>query len=131
MIGRAFHWLWAYFMALLLQCRIAIVALANPEGRRGWALVALWGAGVAMTIYAIRSQWFVRFNPSYSFWLGVMAHISLIIVITGFAGLLVKRNLHGKITGIAEFGVDDEERQNGTSTTEVNISKTTTNDTTI
>lgn len=109
-VGAFLRGLWAHVMGFLHVCRIAIKALMVPEGRRAWALVALWGAGVATLAYAAAALWLVRNNPGLVFWLGIMAHISVLVAITGFAGLLVKRRITGKVKDLAEFGVDDIEQ---------------------
>tara|TARA_Y100000815_G_scaffold268029_1_gene288419 strand:+ start:600 stop:983 length:384 start_codon:yes stop_codon:yes gene_type:complete len=75
-------------------------SLLSQEGRRAWALMLLAGGGVAMTIYAGFTLWFVRESPSRVFWLGVGALILIGIVLTGFAGLLIKRTIRVSRDGI-------------------------------
>lgn len=93
--------------ALLRICRSAIAALLTPEGRRGWALALMAGGGVGMTLYALLALWLVRGKPAFVFWLGVLAHLSIIIVISGFGALLVKRRFVAKLGDNRELGIDD------------------------
>ncbi len=65
----------------------------TPEGRRAMALILLAGGGMAMTAYAAVSLWLVRHVASYAFWLGLAALALVAIVLTGFAGLLVRRTV--------------------------------------
>ncbi|MCW3837791.1 hypothetical protein ACFQ1E_17235 [Sphingomonas canadensis] len=81
-------------------------ALGNPEGRRGWALMLLAGGGMAMTVMAGFALWLVREVPSYAFQLGLGALVLVGIVLTGFAGLLIKRTIRGKVGG-SEISIED------------------------
>lgn len=109
-LGRFLTGVWAHVMAFLRVVQRALAALMLPEGRRAWALVALWGAGVAVLAYAAAAMWLVRDHAGLVFWLGIMAHISVLVAISGFAGLLVKRRITGKVKDLAEFGIDDIEQ---------------------
>lgn len=79
----------AFFHVLGTPFRI----LMDPEGRRAWALLLAAGGGMMMTTYAAVALWLVRKSPAYVFSLGLVAHISIIFVLTGFLGLLIKRAL--------------------------------------
>ncbi|MES2295265.1 MAG: hypothetical protein V4527_18355 [Pseudomonadota bacterium] len=81
--------------------------LLTPEGRRGWALALLAGGGIAMTIYAGAALILVRTNAAFVLYLGLAAHVSILIVLTGFAGLLVKRTISARIAG-GEFSAADQ-----------------------
>lgn len=78
-----------FFRALGSPFRV----LLNPEGRQAWALVLLAGSGMAMTLYAGAALWFVRTHPAYVFSLGIAAHLSIVLALTGFAGMLIKRTV--------------------------------------
>lgn len=71
----------------------AIAALKDPDGRRAWALALLAGGGASMTAYAGAALYLERDHPAYVFSLGLAAHLSIVIVLTGFAGLLIKRTI--------------------------------------
>lgn len=86
--------------------RAAFRQLLNPEGRRGWALALLAGGGMAMTLYAIVAMILVRGNATYVLYLGLAADIGVLITLTGFAGLLVKRTIRASGLG-AEFSASD------------------------
>ena len=81
--------------------------MLTPDGRRAMALLFLAGGGVAMTGYAGWSLWMVRTEPQYAFYLGLAAHVSILVVLTGFAGLLVKRMLKANVAG-ASFEANDQ-----------------------
>jgi hypothetical protein len=81
--------------------------LLSPDGRRAAAFGALLGGGIAMTIYAAFAMWLVRSVAQYVLWLGLAAHVAVLVVLTGFAGLLVKRMVRGSVAG-ASFEVSDQ-----------------------
>ena len=85
-------------------------ALADPEGRRGAALLFMAAGGVAMTGYATYALWLVRGRPDYAFYLGLSAMVLIAIVLTGFAGLLIKRTIKGSVLGNS-FEISDEQVQ--------------------
>ena len=85
-------------------------ALADPEGRRGAALLFMAAGGVAMTGYAAYALWLVRSRPDYAFYLGLSAMALIAIVLTGFAGLLIKRTIKGSVLGNS-FEISDEQVQ--------------------
>src|SRR5690606_1966649 len=76
-----------------LRAGIVIRLFLTAEGRRAMALILLAGGGVAMTAYPAVSPWPVRHVASYAFWLGLAALALVAIVLTGFAGLLVRRTV--------------------------------------
>lgn len=76
------------------------LALYDIEGRRAWAVLIQAGAGVAMTVFASFSLYLVRSDPQRAFFLGVGALLMLAIIITGFAALLVKRDIDLNALGL-------------------------------
>lgn len=88
----------------------AVAALRDPEGRRGAALLFLAGGGLSMTGYAGYALWLVRERPDYAFRLGIGALILIAIVLTGFAGLLIKRTIKGSVLG-SSFEISDQQVQ--------------------
>jgi hypothetical protein len=90
--------------------RSAIVALMDPEGRRAWALVFMWAGGVAMTAFAGVALFLVRDHANYAFYLGLTALFIVIVIMTGFAGLLIKRTIKGSLLG-NNFEISDEQTQ--------------------
>ena len=80
--------------------------LTTPDGRRGWALLALIGG--AMTFTAI-AAWQLRANAGFIFWLTLTAHAQVAIVLASLGGLLVKRMF--KVT---RDGMDYSDQQDGT-----------------
>lgn len=82
---------WGILIAFFRALGSPFRALQDPEGRRAWALALMAGGAVMMTAYATLALWLVRAHPAYVFSLGLAAHLSIVLVLTGFVGLLVKR----------------------------------------
>lgn len=95
-----------FFGALATPFRV----LDDPEGRRGWALMLMAGGGVSMTIFAAFALYLVRSVPAYAFYMGLGALALIGIVITGYAGLLIKRTIKGSVLGNS-FEISDEQTQ--------------------
>lgn len=85
-------------MTFFRTIRNALAALMTAEGRRAWALVLLAGGAAMMTIYSGFAMYLVKGRSDFVFYLGLAAHFTILVAITGFAGLLVKRSI------VAEFG---------------------------
>jgi len=82
----------------------------NPDAsdkRRTWGLILLAGGGMAMTAFASVVLWLVRDNADYAFYLGLCAMALIGVVLTGFAGLLMKRTIRATILG-NEIEVSDQ-----------------------
>lgn len=94
----------AFFRALGAPFRI----LMDPEGRRAWALMLLAGSAITMTAYVVWALWIVKGVPKYAFYLGMLGFLMVGIVVTGFAGLLVRRSVDLSALGV-RFKVDDKE----------------------
>ena len=79
------------------------------DWRRRWALIMLAGGGMAMTALAAFAMWtLARLNavwPTAYMGFGCLALIG--VVLTGFAGLLVKRTLKASAGSFASFDVSD------------------------
>lgn len=89
----------------------AFCALMDPEGRRAWAVMIAFGCGITMTGYASAVLWLVRGHAMLAFWLGLAAMFIILVVITAFTGLLVKRNIGGTVktpTGEASLTFSDK-----------------------
>ena len=71
---------------------------------------SLAAGGVAMTGYGAYALWLVRGRPDYAFYLGLSAMALIAIVLTGFAGLLIKRTIKGSVLGNS-FEISDEQVQ--------------------
>ncbi len=65
----------------------------RSDRRRDWGLLFLAGGGIAMTVYAAAALYLVRTVAALAFWLGMAAMALVGVVLTGFAGLVVKRTL--------------------------------------
>ena len=73
--------------------------LLTPDGRRAAALLFMLLGGIAMTLYAAVALYFVRNDAASVLTLGLAAHVAVLIVLTGFAGLLVKRMIKASVAG--------------------------------
>lgn len=97
--------------------------MLSADGRRAVALLMLAGGGVAMTVYALVALLLVRDVPQYAFLLGLAAHVAILVCLTGFAGLLVKRMLKASVAGSSFEASDNPDAPNPvvktTTTTEV------------
>ncbi len=78
-----------------------IPPLNNPNGRRAWAFAALLGGCVTMTLFAAAGVWLVRGNVGLSFWLALAAHAQILVGLTMFGALFVRRSIRIDRTGIA------------------------------
>lgn len=83
----------------------------RSDRRRDWGLLFLAGGGMAMTAFATWSLWLVRETPSFAFWLGMTAMGMVGIVLTGFAGLIVKRTLRLSRDGLEVADIVQEEKK--------------------
>ena len=91
--------------------------MLTPDGRRAVALLMLAGGGAVMTAYAAWALWMVRAVSQYAFYLGLAAHLSILVVLTGFAGLLVKRMLRASVAGSSFEASDSADPPIPTTTT--------------
>lgn len=67
--------------------------LWTPNGRRAAAFCALLGGSAVMTVFAAVGVWLVAGNAKYSFYLALAAHVQILLGLTAFTALFVKRNL--------------------------------------
>jgi hypothetical protein len=74
--------------------------LSTPNGRRIAAFGALLGGCAIMTIFASIAVWLVSGNAMYSFYLGLAAHAQIMLGLTAFTALFVKRSIKAGKDGI-------------------------------
>jgi hypothetical protein len=74
--------------------------LATHGGRRAWAFAALLGGCVVMTLFAAVGVWLVRANVGLSFWLAMAAHAQILVGLTMFGALFVRRTIKVDRSGI-------------------------------
>ncbi len=77
-----------------------ISLLWTPNGRRAAAFGALLGGCVIMTIFAAVAVWLSSGNATYSFYLGLAAHAQIMLGLTAFTALFVKRSIKAGKDGI-------------------------------
>lgn len=68
------------------------------------------GCGLSMTAFAAFALYIVRNNPNYAFYMGLAALFLIGIIVTGYAGLLIKRTIKGSVLGTS-FEISDEATQ--------------------
>lgn len=88
-----------------------ISPLVTSDGRRAWAFAALLGGCVTMTLFAAAGVWLVRGNVGLSFWLALAAHAQILVGLTMFGALFVRRSIRIDRAGIAisDNAATDEE----------------------
>lgn len=74
--------------------------LLTSDGRRAWAFLAmLLGCGL-MTALAAVAMYLVRGDVGLVFWLGLAAHVQVLVALTGFTAMFVKRDLEATKDGV-------------------------------
>lgn len=77
-----------------------ISLLWTSNGRRAAAFGALLGGSIVMTIFAAIGVWLVSGNATYSFYLALAAHAQIMLGLTAFTALFVKRSIKAGKDGI-------------------------------
>jgi hypothetical protein len=74
--------------------------ITAPDGRRAWALVALWGAAAVFTVFAAVGVYLNRSNEENSFYLALAAHAQVLAALSAIGALLVKRTIRAGKDGV-------------------------------
>jgi len=77
-----------------------MINLFTPDGRRAAAFAALLGGCGIMTIFAAVGVWLTSGNAMYSFYLALAAHVQILLGLTAFTALFVKRSIKAGKDGI-------------------------------
>lgn len=77
-----------------------MISLNSHDGRRAAAFAALLGGCGVMTIFAAVGVWLVSGNATYSFYLALAAHAQILLGLTAFTALFVKRTIKAGKDGI-------------------------------
>lgn len=77
-----------------------ISMLWTPSGRRAAAFMALLGGSIVMTIFAGVGVYLARGNASHTFYLALAAHAQIMLGLTAFTALFVKRSIKAGKDGI-------------------------------
>lgn len=67
--------------------------IETPNGRRAWAFAALFGSALVFTLFIVWGLWHLRNDAEHTFWLAVLAHAQLAMVVSGFVWVLGRRML--------------------------------------
>lgn len=81
--------------------------ILTPDGRRAWAFLALLGGCAIMTVFAAVGVYIVRKDVGLSFWLAIAAHVQIMLGLTGFTALFVKRSISAGKDGVKIEDKDD------------------------
>jgi hypothetical protein len=65
--------------------------IETHDGRRAWAFIAIWGGCVTFTIFAAVTVWLVAGNALYSFYLGLAAHVQVLVGMTALGWAMGRR----------------------------------------
>lgn len=68
-------------------------SMLTPDGRRAWAFLALIGASLVFTALICWGLWHLRDQVHETFWLAILAHAQLFMVLGGFTWVLGRRML--------------------------------------
>ena len=77
-----------------------ISLLWTPNGRRAAAFGALLGGCVIMTIFGAVAMYLVSGNELYTLYMGLAAHAQIMLGLTAFTALFVKRSIKAGKDGI-------------------------------
>lgn len=78
---------------------IKLLDLETNE-RKNLSLWMMFGGSIVFTIFAAIGLWLVSASLQYVFWLAVIAHVQLALIMTGFIAQLVKRRITAGKEGI-------------------------------
>lgn len=77
-----------------------ISMLWTPSGRRAAAFMALLGGSIVMTVFAGVGVYLARGNANHTFYLALAAHAQIMLGLTAFTALFVKRSIKAGKDGI-------------------------------
>jgi hypothetical protein len=77
-----------------------VITLLTPDGRRAAAFGAILGECVIFTVFAAVEVYLVSGNAEYSFYLALAAHVQIMLGLTGFIALFVKRTIRAGRDGV-------------------------------
>lgn len=80
----------------------------RTEERKNLALLMMFGGAVIFTLYAGIALWLLAGVPQSVLWLGLVAHVQILTIMTGFIALLVRRRISVGKEGVT---IDDEEKE--------------------
>lgn len=86
-----------------------MIDLKTPDGRRAAAFAAIIGGCVTMTLFAAAGVYLVSGNAKYSFWLAIAAHVQILVGLTAFSALFVKRTIKAGKDGVEIIDQADKE----------------------
>jgi len=68
-----------------------IPPLDTHDGRRALAFLAIWGGAIVFTVFAAVAVWLVSGNATYSLYLGLAAHVQILVGMTALGWAMGRR----------------------------------------
>lgn len=65
--------------------------IETHDGRRAWAFFAVWGGAAVFTLFAAVAVWLVSGNALYSLYLGLAAHVQVLVGLTAMGWAMGRR----------------------------------------
>lgn len=84
---------------------MSLPSVADPDGRRYWSFLVILGGCFIFTAMAAIAIWLTRNDVKLAFYLGLAAHVQLLIGMSTF-GFVLGRRVRGK-AGRDGFEFDD------------------------
>ena len=80
----------------------------TSEQRKNYTLLVMLGGAIVMTILTALAMWLVQASPLYILYLGLAAHLQIVIVMTGLTAQIVRRKISAGKEG---FTIEDNNAQ--------------------
>jgi membrane protein implicated in regulation of membrane protease activity len=77
-----------------------IPSLLTTDGRKAWSFISLLGACFVFTGFAAWGVWHVRGHTDWTFWLAVIAHVQIALVLAVFGAQFVRRTVKAGRDGV-------------------------------
>lgn len=74
--------------------------LTTPSGRRAWAFAGVMGGCIVFTLFAAVAVYLVSGNAKYSLYLGLAAHVQILVGMTALGAQFVKRTIKAGRDGV-------------------------------
>jgi len=65
----------------------------ETNGRKNIAIWMMFGGSLTFTLFSGIALWMLASNLTYVFYLALAAHLQILVIMTGFTALLVKRRI--------------------------------------
>jgi hypothetical protein len=86
----------------------------ETNGRKNIAIWMMFGGSLVFTLFSGIALWMLSTNLAYVFYLALAAHVQILVIMTGFTALLVKRRISVSKDGAS---IEDSTNDPNTATT--------------